>query len=142
MAYAYLDITIPDGVTQTGPEVTPSIRANQDAIADGVIMGALVGWNMQVTAGSAEQPTEMTYFHESAVGRLRETITWDANGNPEKIFYERSYDDGTTWEEIGTKNIAWSPEGAATAISWTTPVAQGAQGAAATRVTPMLTPGG
>ncbi len=124
MAYTYLDPTVPDGLTQTGPEVTPSVRANQNALIDGITMGTLVRWNMQVTAGSAAQPTEVTYFHESRVDRLRETITWDANDNPEKIFYERSYDDGMTWEEIGTKNIAWSPEGAATAVSWSTPESQ------------------
>lgn len=141
MAYTFLDPTVPDGLTQTGPEITPSIRANQEALSDGIIMAALVGWNMQITAGTADQPTGVTYFHDSGVGQLRQTITWDVNDNPETIFYERSYDDGSTWEEIGTKHIAWSPEGAATAISWTGPAAASA-GATQVAVTPQLTPGG
>ena len=144
MAYTYLDPAVPDGVTQTGPQVTPSIRANQDALSDGVIMTTLVGWNMLITAGTAEQPDEVTYFHESGSDQLRETITWDLNDNPEKIAYARSYNSGATWEEIGTKNIAWSPEGAATAISWTLPLAapQGASTPTNLTASPRLTAGG
>jgi hypothetical protein len=88
------------------------------SLADGVVIAGMFGWNMQVTAGPADQPTELVYFEDDQVNQLRETVTWNAEGNPESMFYERTYDSGANWEVIGTKNVAWSPDGAAIAVTW------------------------
>lgn len=118
MAYTKYDPTVPDGITQTGPEITPSVRDNQTAIGDGIIMGSLVDWDMNVTIGPLETPAEITYDSlDNPNDKLRVEITWDDDDNPLTMAYYRAYD-GTTYELIGTKTIAWSVDGAVISMNW------------------------
>lgn len=119
MAYTKLNTTVPDGITQTGPQITPSIRANQSALGDAIIIGSMVDWDMAVTQGSLEQPEIIVY--QSLVDsnqRLRLTFTWNVDGDPEVVVYDKMVD-GAVYDRVGTKSIAWSASGSVISISWT-----------------------
>lgn len=118
MAYTKFDPALPDGATQTGPQITPSVRDNQSAIGDGILVGSMVDWDMQITVGPLEAPEELTYTSlDDANDKLRVDITWDVDDNPLTMAYYRSYD-GAVFNLIGTKTIAWSVDGAVISISW------------------------
>ena len=118
MAYDKFQHTLPNPVTQNGTEVCDSIKENQNALVDAIVMQGPVDWEMSVTGGPNEQPTQLTYIKRFLTShRLRADITYDQDGNPDQIIYTRSYNSGSVWETIGTKNIVWF-DGAVVSISW------------------------
>lgn len=115
MAYIPFDETVPDGSTQTGPQVTPSIRNNQRALADSVFTDGLLGWDLTVTGPDFSKPSMLTY--ENGTGhRIRATITWNVQDDPSTILYERDY--GSGWETLGTKTFAWNASSELLGITW------------------------
>jgi hypothetical protein len=113
MPYVPLNPARPDGSVQTGPQVTPSIRDNQRALADAAIMGALKGWNLAVGGTDLTKPATLTYTNGTQ--KLRATITWDASDNPTRIVWDRDY--GAGYQRLGIKTITWSG-GNVSSVTW------------------------
>jgi hypothetical protein len=50
---------------------------------------------------------------------VRQTLTYDAEGNPETILYETSVNAGVNWISLGTLNITYDADGNALSGAWT-----------------------
>ena len=113
MPYVHINPARPDGSVQTGPQVTPSIRDNQRALADAAIMGGLPGWQLAVGGPDLNKPSTLTYTNGTQ--KLRATITWNAQDNPSTLLWERDY--GAGWQRVGLKTIVWSGD-SVSAVNW------------------------
>lgn len=120
MAYTVFDPAKPDATTQNGTQFAQSIRDNLSAIRDGVVVGAIAGWNFSKSGGSAEMPAIVLYT--KGTGRLRITLTWGTTGvatdNVTVAVYAYSSNSGSTYDTIGTKTITWDAAGLITATTW------------------------
>lgn len=120
MAYAALDVTKPDAVSQNVTQAFQSIRDNLRANRDMVILGEAFGWPMTPSGGSADQPAVITY----ALGteRLRATLTYGttggADGNVTQAVYAYSSNSGASYDTIKTETISYDASGNVTGTSW------------------------
>lgn len=114
MPYTSYDPTLPDGSKQTGPQVTPSIRSNLRAMIDAFYTGGLKGWNLTVGGPNYAQPGTLTYTNGGE--KIRALITWDSNGNPTTITYDRDY--GSGYQRIGVKTIRYAGDGSVLSSTW------------------------
>lgn len=118
--YIDFDPDTPDWTTQTGTEFAQSVRDNQAALRDMVVLGSFPGWNLSVSGGTAEQPAIL--LRSKGTERLRASVTWGTSGgedgNPTVILYEYSNDSGVTYSAIGTNTITWDADGNVVATTW------------------------
>lgn len=100
MAYTQFDSTKPVG-TDTGPNFATSANANDKALRDAIIMGAMHGFLFSVTAGTgtAKQPQYM--FWKNGTIWLRATLTWGTTGgqkyNITQIVWDLSINSGSDY---------------------------------------------
>ena len=125
--YAPFEEGKPDPATQNGLNAFDSTRENMEALRDAVVMGTMSGWNLAVSGGTAEAPTQ--YLYTLGTQRVRATLTWGtsggADGNVEKVKYEYS-SDGSTWDDMGsatnptysTVTISYDADSNVTGTGW------------------------
>lgn len=121
MTYTAYDNTNPDSTATGGmPVYSQSIRDNFQAMRDAVIMGAMAGWNMTPSGGTAEQPATLTY--SKGVERIKATLTWGttggADGNVTQSVYSYSSNGGTSWDVIGTMTVSYDASSNVTGTAW------------------------
>jgi len=131
MAYTPFDATKPDGSTQAGSAFSTSTNANDKALRDAIIMGAMSGFVFSQSSSSTGAPTTTVdqpayWFWKNGTTWLRATLTWGAgagtNGNPTNIVWDLSIN-GTDYTtapggNIGTQTFSWdSTTGALTATT-------------------------
>lgn len=122
MVYVPFVPDTPD-ITDTGAIVINNTRENLMALRDAVVAGALKGWNMAATGGTAEEPTQILYSDNATTEAIKLTITWGTtggeDGNPKTIVYAYSADDfGASNEAIGTWTGTYGSGGNLTAETW------------------------
>ena len=98
-------------ITDTGGEQITDIRNNLEALRDAVAIGALVDWEMTVTAGAGtnEEPDSISWSDGTTT--IVGTMTWSA-GNLTQVVYTVGADTIGTWS--GTY-----VSGTLTATTWT-----------------------
>ena len=120
MAYDYFQRNEPDGATQTGPEVLDSVRKNQGALNDAIIIEGMYGWDMTTVGGTPDQPDELLFSFGTQ--RNRQQITWGssggAEGNPTTVIYSYSSDNGNNYDTIGTETFVYDVNGNVISSSW------------------------
>ena len=75
-----------------------------------------VGWDFTLTY-TGDDVTEV--LSSNADSRVRQTLTYDAEGNPETIFYETSVNAGVDWTSLGTLTITYDADGNPQSGAWT-----------------------
>jgi hypothetical protein len=119
MAYTLFAVDKPD-ITDTGAEVIDNTRENLMALRDAVVAGALMGWDMAASGGTAAEPTQILYTHNVSGELLRLTVTWGTSsgedGNPKVVVY--AYDGGGGYDTIGTWTASYDSNGNLTAEVW------------------------
>lgn len=101
MAYVPLDTSLPNGATQAGPAVLVSVRDNQKAIRDGVVMGSIAGWDRAYTRSSGKVSQ---ILHSKGAERIKEAIT-RTSGKVTSIVVSYSTNSGTNYDSVGTITI-------------------------------------
>jgi len=123
MTYPALSFTNPVS-SQDGTACLVSAKANDLALRDAVLMGAMDGFVFSASGGTAAQPA-IWYFKNGAVW-LRATITWGAgtgtNGNPTQIVWDLSINTGSDYTTapggaIDTQTFTWDSSGNLTATT-------------------------
>ena len=116
-------------LSQDGDDAVDSMRNNLMALRDAVVLGAFVGWDMTVTAGtgSNEQP-QYLYMHRNGASteRLRITYTWGTTGgeagNPTVLALHYTADDdplgSAVWDSMGTFTITYNSDGTVASGAW------------------------
>lgn len=124
MAYTPFDAGKPDPSTQAGTAFGTSARANLTALRDCIAaLGAVQGWDMAPSGGTAEEPATVLYSKGSE--RIRLTLTW-SGGNVTKVRYEYSSNGGSSYDDMADdagesyQNIAYDGAGNVSAITWGT----------------------
>lgn len=124
MAYTAFDSSKPDPSTQAGTAFGTSTRANLAALRDCIAaLGAVQGWDMAPSGGTAEEPT--TILYSRGTERIRLTLTWTSS-NVTKVRYEYSSNSGSSYDNMADaageayQNITYDGSGNVTAISWGT----------------------
>ena len=74
------------------------------------------GWDFALTY-TGDNVTEV--LSSNADSRVRQTLTYDADGNAETVLYETSTDSGSNWTTLGTLTITYDADGNALAGAWT-----------------------
>lgn len=105
MAYTKFNPVVPDGTTETITQVPASVRVNQTKLVDAKVMGDIYVDVSMVVNGDPEQPDNIVYTGPTGV--IRESFTWNADGDPTEIYYEKSSDGGATWTNMGTKSMIY-----------------------------------
>jgi hypothetical protein len=75
-----------------------------------------VGWDFTLTY-TGDDVTEV--LSSNGDSRVRQTIVYDADGNPEVILYYTSVNDGGDWTLIGTLNITYDADSNPQSGAWT-----------------------
>jgi len=114
MAYVPFVEDTPD-ITDTGAVVIDNTRENLMALRDACVVGALVGWDMAASGGTAAEPAQILYTHNVSAELLRLTVTW-ASGRPSVVVY--AYDGGGGYDTIGTWTATYDGSGNLTAETW------------------------
>jgi hypothetical protein len=122
MAYIPFEADTPV-ITDTGAEVIDDTRLNLMALRDAVVAGVLKGWDMAATGGTAEEPTQILYSHNTTTEALKLVVTWGTSGgedgNPKTVVYSYSNDDfGGSDEAMGTWTGTYDASGNLTAETW------------------------
>src|SRR6266511_1499841 len=99
MAYTQFDATKPDGATQAGSAFSTSTNANDKALRDAILSGAMHGFVFSVSGGTAAEPA--TLFWKNGTTWLRATITWGTTGGEDgqmkTIVWDLSINSGTDY---------------------------------------------
>jgi len=74
------------------------------------------GWDFTLTY-TGDDVTEV--LSSNADSRVRQTLTYDAEGNPETIFYETSVNAGVDWTSLGTLTLTYDVDGNPLSGAWT-----------------------
>ncbi len=120
MAYTPFNGALPNGASQNGTAFGQSARDNLNALRDACVMGGgFFGFNLAVSGGTADQPTQLLYSKDNE--RVRATLTWGTAGseagNVTVAVYAYS-PDATTYSTIGTKTVTYDGSGNVTATTW------------------------
>ena len=102
-------------IADDGDVVINDTRFNLMAVRDGVVMGAMIGFNYTHSGGSDEEPTEVIY--KKGVEWLRLAITWSAN-TPTIIVYSYSGNSGGAYDAMGTLTSTYNGNGTLTGSTW------------------------
>ncbi len=120
MAYTEFDEDGPDGSTGTGATVITTIKNNDNALRDAVVAGALVGWDLTPSGGTAEQPAVLTWDKGSE--RVKADLSWGssggADGNVTQVILSYSSNNGTDYDTMGTGTISYDSNGNFTGQTW------------------------
>lgn len=120
MAYTAFNNSTPDPATQTPGQCFDSDRQNLHALRDAVVTGAMAGWDLTPSGGTAEQPTTLKY-NRGTSEYLKVALTWGtsggADGNVTQAVLSYSTDD-VTYDTIGTETITYDANGNVTAVAW------------------------
>lgn len=119
MTYAHFDHTKPDPATQNIVDACASMRANERAVALGVVTGSMPLWNAVLT-GDPWAPSVIT--HSNGAERVRETLTYGTTGGAAGVVVQDevdySADSGATWMSVSTLSITYDANGYVTALTW------------------------
>lgn len=124
MAYTPFEPDTPV-IADDGDVVINNTRENLMALRDAVVTGALVGWAMAATGGTAEEPAQIQYTRTAPAEWLRLAITWGtsggADGSPTSIVYSYSgiSEADLVNNVIGTWGGTYDASGNLTAEAWT-----------------------
>lgn len=120
MAYTAFDGSKPDPTTQGITAYSQSVRDNEQALRDAVIAGALAGFNMTQSGGTAEQPANILFTKSTEIVKL--ALTWGSSGgedgNVTQIVASYSSDSGAGYDTIGTATFTYDSNAYCTAITW------------------------
>lgn len=107
-------------ITDQGGQVVDDMRQNLMALRDACVAGAMIGWTLTPSGGTAEEPGVIMYA--KGVERVRVTVTWGtaggAIGNPQVIAYAYSGNSGGVWDAMGTLTLTYDASGNLTGSSW------------------------
>jgi hypothetical protein len=122
MAYVPFEADKPV-IADDGDVVINNTRENLMALRDAVVAGALKGWDMAATGGTADEPTQILYSKNNNTEAIKLTITWGTtggeDGNPKTVVFAYSNDDfGASNEAMGTWTGTYAAGGALTAETW------------------------
>lgn len=121
MAYDQFDEALPSG-SQNGATLADSIRKNQNALRDMVLMGVFAGWSGVPTVGTGTNHRPQIWTFSKGVQRLRTTTTWGtsggANHNPVTVYCEYSGNSGSSWDPIGTLNLTYNADKSPAGFTW------------------------
>lgn len=119
MAYEHFDPTKPDPGTQNITDCCASMRANERAVALGVVTGSMPMWDAALT-GDPWAPSVIT--HSNGAERIRETLTYGTTGGAAGVVVEDavhySADGGSTWVPVSILSITYDAAGYVTALTW------------------------
>jgi hypothetical protein len=110
-------------IADDGDVVINNTRENLMALRDAVVAGALVDWDMSISGGTDEEPTNILYSNNGNTEAIKLIITWGTSGgedgNPTVIVYHYSTNDfGGSDETIGTWTGTYNSNGTLTAAVW------------------------
>ena len=104
--------------TDTEPDVVDDTRNNLMALRDMLVMGAMPGWDMAPSGGTAAEPAYLLYSKNDTTEAIKAVLTW-SNGNVTQIVFHYSTDDFSASDEtIGTESITYDASDNVTAITW------------------------
>lgn len=92
-AYTSVDRASPV-ITQTRAVAIGKAQTNDAALIDGIVTGAISGWTMSASGGTAENPTTRTWAN--GVERLRATYTY-SGVQITGVVWDWSNDSGSSW---------------------------------------------
>lgn len=120
MAYTAFDGSKPDPTTQGITAYSQAIRDNEQALRDAVVAGAMAGWDMAQSGGTAEQPASIFFTKSAEIVKLE--LTWGSsggeNGNVTQIVLKYSSNGGGAYDTIGTATFTYDSNAYCTAITW------------------------
>jgi len=120
MSYPHFDPARPDAATQNITQFAGSIRENQAAIRDIVVLGAAPGWAYSWSGGTAAKPSTMLW--SKGAERLRAACTWGTSGgaadNLTSAVFSYSSNGGVSYDTIGTHNINYTAGGDVSSTDW------------------------
>lgn len=126
MSYTLFDGALPNGASQNGTAFGQSARDNLNAVRDACIMGGgFPGFNLAVSGGTAEQPTQLLY--SKGTERVRVTLTWGTTGgeagNVTVAVYAYSANSGADYTTtpngaIGTLTITYDASANVVSTLW------------------------
>lgn len=102
MAYDSYVIGNPDGSTGNGATFATQLQTNLNALMHAVVIGAMEDWNFAITVGTGTASQPQFHVYSRGVYRLRGTINWNVNGNPDSILWEFSGNSGSSYDTVGT----------------------------------------
>jgi hypothetical protein len=96
MAYTPLDVTKPDNTTQNITQSYTSIRTNDEALLDMlVILGMVPGWDYSYTTGTADAPTTIYWTKSTNTNvKIRAIVTY-ASGRVETMTFAKTTNNST-----------------------------------------------
>jgi hypothetical protein len=109
-------------IADNGDVVINNTRQNLMALRDGLVAGALVGWDLTVTVGggTAEEPDEIIY--KNGTEWIRLDLTWGTTGGDDGqvtvCVYAYSANSGGLYDTIGTLTNTYNGNGTLTASVW------------------------
>lgn len=81
-------------------------------------LGTVPHWNMSVSGGTAEEPTQILYTSTiDSNNQLKKTLTW-SSGLVSTIQYETTTDGGSAWTTLGTVTYTYDVDDNVTGASW------------------------
>lgn len=120
MPYTAFDGSKPDPSTQSLTAMAASERENLAALRDAVVAGAMAGWNMAQSGGTAEQPDNVIF--SKGTERVKLALTWGdtggEDGNVTDLVMSYSSDSGSNYDTAGTAAFTYDSNGNCTAITW------------------------
>lgn len=119
MAYTHYQDSKPD-VSDIGSDLVEDIRQNFMALRDALVAGAVYGWDMTPSGGTADQPVVIK-FNRGTSEYLKLALTWGTTGGEEGnvtvCVFSYSTDD-SIYDTIGMLTMTYTSEGFVTAASW------------------------
>lgn len=106
--YVFFDPDAPDPSNEIEADIE-AIRDNFNALVDALLIGVVPGFNYSWSGGYAYQPTYM--FYKNGDIWIRQTYTWNANGNPTTVVHELSINGGVDYETMRTDTYTWNASG-------------------------------
>lgn len=121
MAYIPFDATKPDGASQNGTQFASSIRANFEAIRDGLVVLTFRGWNITVdpTGSDYTTPSAWVYSKGSEVIKSVPTriVGGVASGLTSRLLVTYS-SNGISYVTVGAENYTYDAEATFVSSHW------------------------
>lgn len=122
MAYTEFDRTKPDE-SEGIVAYSSDIRTNDEALLDLLVMyGMMPGWDFDVTGGTNDLPTEITFTYSANI-KIKQIITYDGSNRVSTFKAQKTTDAGSNWYDISyngkeTATYTYDGSGYVDSISW------------------------
>lgn len=113
------DLAVPDGSTGNGASFEQSIKDNQHALWNMIMMGMVKDMVFSASGGTAEQPGVLLF--SNGTNQLRATLTWGttggALGNFGTVVFDVSQDNGSSFDTAMSVGFTYDINGNLTATT-------------------------